>query len=123
MSKGRVTGLEVCRSNLQKVQKSLEKEAVAALVKWGRETINDSKDNFCPVDQGLLKGTGNITTENEGNKHFVVLFYNTTYAVPVHENPRPYHPIGQSGFLRIPFNQRAPKLVTELKNGFGKVFK
>jgi len=120
MAKSQVKGLEECRRNLKKLEKSFETAGVATLVKWGRGTIDDSKDNYCPTDTGLMKGTGNIATENEGNTHYVVLFYNTDYAPIVHEG-RAYHPIGESNFLRTPFNQRAPELISDMKYGLGKV--
>lgn len=116
-------GTDDCLRNLQRVQKDFEKEAMAALIKWGRETIDDSKNNYCPVDTGLMKGTGNIETEIDGNAHNIILFYNTDYAPVVHENPNAYHPIGESGFLLKPFNLRAPKLVNYLGNGLKKVIK
>lgn len=117
------TGVEACLANLKRIQYEYEKGAMAALIKWGRETMDDSKNNFCPVDKGLMKGTGNITTEIEGSTHNVILFYNTPYAPIVHENPRPYHPIGEYGFLIKPFNSHAPKLVTDLKDAIEKVVK
>jgi hypothetical protein len=115
--------LEECLGNLKKVQNNFETEAMVSLVKWGRETINDSKDNYCPRDTGLLSGTGNIETEIDGNTHNVILFYNTPYAPIVHENPNAYHPLGEPGFLLKPFNQRTPKLLSELGKSLGKVFK
>jgi hypothetical protein len=123
MSKSGIVGLDLCIRNVQKVQKDFETAAMAALIKWGRETIDDSKDNYCPVDTGLMKGTGNIVTEIEGTSHNVILYYNTDYAPIVHENPNAYHPIGESGFLLKPFNLRAQKLENDLKNGLGKVIK
>lgn len=121
MKRGKVAGLDACLKNVTKLQKKYETTAVAALIKWGRETIDDSKDNYCPIDTGLMKGTGNITTENEGNIVYVILFYNTPYAPIVHENPRAYHPIGESGFLLKPFYLHAPKLPGMLKDGLEKV--
>ena len=116
-------GLDDCLRNLQKVQRDFETAAMAALIKWGRETIDDSKNNYCPVDTGLMKGTGNIATEIEGTSHNVILFYNTDYAPLVHENPNAHHPIGEYGFLLKPFNRRAPKLVTDLGSELKKVIK
>ncbi len=121
IKRGRAAGLNECLRNIQKVQKDYETAAVAALIKWGRETIDDSKDNFCPVKTGLTKGTGNITTEKDGNIVYVILFYNTPYAPYVHENPGAYHPIGESGFLLKPFYLHAPRLPVMLKENLSKV--
>lgn len=118
---GKAAGLDACIKNVNKLQKKYETEARATHIKWGRETINDSKDNYCPIATGLMKGTGNIATGFEGNIFYVVLFYNTPYAPTVHENPRAYHPIGESGFLLKPFYLHAPKLPLMLKDDLEKV--
>lgn len=123
MSKSGTTGLEECLKNFNKFKKDYEREAKASLIKWGRNTIDDSKENFCPIDTGLMKGTGNIETGNEGNIFYVLLFYNTPYAPTVHESTKPYHPIGESGFLLKPFYLHAPKLPDDIKTGLEKVVK
>lgn len=122
MSNGQVTGLEVCLANVRKIEKAFEAEGKKALDKWGGDTINESKDNFCPVDSGEMKATGGHKVTKEGSTLWVTLYYNTDYAPTVHEKPAS-HPIGQSGFLRVPFNQRVPKLATDLIEGIGKAVK
>lgn len=121
MKRGKAAGLDSCIKNVKKFQTDYVRETRAAQVKWGRETIDDSKDNYAPVDTGLMKGTGNIETGFEGNIFYVVLFYNTPYAPVVHESTSPFHPIGESGFLLKPFYIHAPKLPGMIKDGVEKV--
>lgn len=121
MKRGKAAGLDACLKNVKKIQKDFEREARAAYIKWGRETIDDSKDNYAPTDTGLMKGTGNIETGFEGTIFYVILYYNTPYAPVVHENTGAYHPIGECGFLLKPFYLRAPKLPVMLKEGIAKV--
>jgi hypothetical protein len=122
MAAGQVTGLEVCLANVKKIKKAFEAEAENALKKWGSDTINESKNSFCPVDTGEMKATGDYKVVKEGSAIWVILYYNTDYAPTVHEKPA-RHPIGQSGFLRTPFNSRIPKLESELKTGLSKAVK
>lgn len=123
MKRGKAAGLDSCLKNVKKLQTDYVRESYAAQVKWGRETIDDSKDNFCPIATGLMKGTGNIETGFEDNIFYVLLFYNTLYAPVVHENTGSFHPIGESGFLLKPFYLHAPKLPGMIKDGVGKVVK
>jgi hypothetical protein len=116
-----VTGLEVCKRNIAKVQKKYAEQGAKALEAWGRDTINDSKDNYCPIDTGEMVGTGNLQMDRGATRIEVTLYYNTFYAPTVHGNPRPYHPIGQAGFLRIPFNNHAPQLLTTVAGYLKKV--
>lgn len=109
-----VTGLEVCRRNLGTIQKRWIDAGYKALEAWGRQTMDYSKGSFCPVDTGVMKATGNIQMDRNGERIEVILYYNTEYAPTVHENPRPYHPIGQYHFLLIPFNLRAPQLMNSI---------
>ena len=109
-----VTGLEVCKRNIATLQKKYTEQGAKAMESWAKDTMTDSKNNYCPIDTGEMVGTGNIQVERGPNRVEAVLYYNTFYAPKVHEDPRPYHPIGQAGFLRIPFNNHAPKLLTFL---------
>lgn len=122
MSRGQVTGLEGCLANVKKIEKAFAEEGAAILKKWGDKTITESKDDFCPIDTGEMKATGDFKLEKEGAIIWVVLYYNTYYASIVHEKPA-YHPIGQIGFLRIPFNKGIPILAKDIQNGLGKVIK
>jgi hypothetical protein len=106
-----VTGLEVCKRNIKAVKKKYVEQGAKALEAWGRKTMDDSKNNYCPIDTGLMVGTGNIQMIRGANRIEVILYYNTDYAPTVHEKAGVYHPIGQAGFLRIPFNNHAPELL------------
>lgn len=121
MAKGQVTGLEVCLANVKKIEKAFEQEAEKALKKWGENTINKSKD-ICPIDSGEMVATADSRIVKEGSAIWVILSYNTDYAPTVHEKPA-NHKIGQSGFLRIPFNSNIPKLSSDLVTGLGKAVK
>lgn len=119
---GEVTGLNVCLKNVAKVKKQFEDGGAKALDEWGKKTMNKSKDSFCPVDTGEMKATGDTKLEKSGDHIEVTLYYNTDYAPTVHEKPA-YHPIGQSGFLRIPFNQGTGELQNDLQKELSKGLK
>jgi hypothetical protein len=122
MGKGQVTGLEVCLANVRKIEKAFEAEAEKALDKWGGNTMDKSKDSFCPINTGVMEATGDYKVVKEGSTIWVILYYNTDYAPTVHEKPA-NHPIGQSGFLRIPFNTGVQKLSSDLQTGLGQAVK
>lgn len=119
---GQVKGLDVCLRNLKKIHTSMEKNMGGALNEWGKGTMTESKDDFCPVDTGEMKGTGDSTLEKDGDRIWVILYYNTDYAPTVHEGTA-YHPIGESGFLIKPFNKNTPKLVKYLTTGMKEAIK
>lgn len=101
-------GAALCVAKLMIIKKSFEEAGKAAVKQWGTETINVSKDDYCPIDTGLLRGTGESRVFKDTPTEFYVrLSYSTPYAPYVHEIPKYYHPIGQWKFLSTPFNMRS----------------
>src|SRR5665647_39904 len=115
-------GAALCIANLIILQHRMEEVAQNAVVKWGTDTINVSKDDYCPVDTGLMKGTGDSRVFKDTLTEFYVrLSYSTPYAPYVHEISRYYHPIGQWKFLSTPFNQRSFMLTVMVENAMRSV--
>lgn len=117
---GQVIGLEACLRNIDTVQKKFEDRGAKALEDWGKKTIDESKNDFCPVDSGVMRATGNIQMNRSGSRVEVILYYNTDYAPAVHEKPA-YHVIGQSGFLRIPFTKNSGLLDKMISSAIGGI--
>lgn len=114
-------GAALCVANLKSIQTRIEDVAKKAVAKWGTDTINISKDTYCPVDTGLLKGTGDSRVfKDTSTEFFVRLSYSTPYAPYVHEIPA-HHPIGQWKFLTTPFNQRSFMLKVVVENAMRSV--
>lgn len=101
-------GAALCVAKLMIIKKRFEEAGKTAVKTWGTDTINVSKDDYCPIDTGLLRGTGDSRVFKDTPTEFYVrLSYSTPYAPYVHEIPKYYHPIGQWKFLSTPFNMRS----------------
>lgn len=76
-----------------------------------------SKEEFVPVDTGLLRSTGRVELMQQGRKWFVVLSYGGPadyYAWYVHENPYAFHPVGQWKYLEQPIREAEPGMAERL---------
>jgi hypothetical protein len=115
-------GAALCVANLLINQKRITDAGRKAVEKWGNDTIKISKEDYCPIDTGLLKGTGESRIhKNTLTEFYVRLSYSTPYAPYVHEIPAYYHPIGQYKFLSTPFNIRSKLLVEMIENAMRAV--
>lgn len=115
-------GAALCVAKLLITQKRLEEAGKKAVKQWGTDTINISKDDYCPVDTGLLKGTGESRVFKDTLTEFYVrLSYSTPYAPYVHEIPKYYHPIGQWKFLSTPFNMRSALFIKTVESSMRSV--
>ena len=128
-----VNGVEAMLRNLGKYGEGARKLAAAALYQEGLVIMADSKDNFVPVDQGVLKSTGHVDAPvTKGSTTSVTLGYGgpaAPYALAIHENPRagktggvspsgkPYKhwaTVGGWKYLETPFMNAAKDLAARL---------
>jgi len=114
-------GAALCAAKLLLIHRAFEEAGKKAVKQWGTDTINVSKDDYCPVDTGLLKGTGDSRVfKDTPTEFFVRLSYSTPYAPYVHEIPA-HHPIGQWKFLATPFNFRSTLLIKMVEESMRSV--
>jgi len=101
-----ITGTREIERILRQLGERAPREAAKALYETAEEIMADSKENYCPVDTGNLRGTGNVQQPAIGrNDVSVELGYNADYAAVVHELLDVYHPVGQAKFLETPISQ------------------
>jgi hypothetical protein len=111
----------LCIANFSLVVDKMQQEARGAVDEVTEEIFRTSRDVFCPVDTGDLKGSGeNNTIENNSLKYTRQIKFGNEkvfYAPYVHEIPyNHYNPAGASWkFLSIPFNMLAPSLEKKIE--------
>jgi hypothetical protein len=93
--------------------------ACKALDESVHEISEISKNNFCPVDTGDLKGSekDELVVDSE-DEHTREISYDTPYAVYVHEIPVSHYnpPSAQWKFLETPVRLNESKLVENIKS-------
>lgn len=115
----------ICTAKLNVLFKAIIDEAKDTSREWADDTMTISKENFCPVDTGALKSTGQVKTVVGTDKEYKIeLSYGKglNYAIPVHEIPK-YHEHGQDQYLSTPFNLRIDSLMQDLKIKCGEVLR
>ena len=115
-----IPGSALCVANLVTQVKYIEDESREVVDDWAEETMTISRENFCPVDKGVLKSTGKTKTITGTTREYAVrLSYGEgiDYAGYVHEIPYNHYnpPTAQYKFLSTPFNQRADRLIRDLE--------
>lgn len=112
-----VKGAALCTANLKIIFNAITDEAKDTTREWAEDTMLISRENFCPVDKGVLKSTGKVKTVSGTDREYKVeLSYGEgiDYAVYVHEIPK-HHDHGQDQYLSTPFNLRQDSLMQDLK--------
>jgi len=87
-----LTGDKALIRKLQDINRKHPLAIDAALFETATDIMNDSKDNFVPVDTTNLQASGHVDLpERKRNKVTVTMGYGgaaAAYALAVHENPR-----------------------------------
>lgn len=123
-----VKGLKSAQATIAELAKLFPQETLRAVNYRAELIMTDSKKNYCPVDQGVLKGSGHVVVD--ADKKEVVLGYGgpagignvggetnreaVGYAVVQHENTDYRHTVGTSGYLRKPAAKAAPTLARDV---------
>lgn len=101
--------------NIQQLIRNYPRSVKKGLRLIGERIMTDSKENYCPVDTGTMKGTGHV--EEDPQKLKVDLVYGgpaAPYTINQHENLSYRHPVGEAKFLERPFNKAIPSIMPEI---------
>lgn len=120
-------------ANAEQVRKTFEqlgKDGVAAVAKGlyraGNEIMTDSKRNYVPVDTGVLRSTGGVTTPtHQAGRVMVQLYYGgnaAPYAVKQHETLHYRHRVGQAKYLERPALARANQIGRHIEDAMKAAF-
>lgn len=103
---------ERVRANLMAIASQGVSRVGQALYREGERIMTRSKEEFVPVDTGVLKASGTVHppryTPSVGWD--VMLSYGgaaEAYAIVQHETPWFYHPVGQWKYLEAPLLEHA----------------
>jgi hypothetical protein len=92
--------------------------AAAALFEEGEAIMAVSRDQFVPVDEGTLKGSGHVELPaHKGDEITVTLGYGgpaEAYAIVQHEHEGYRHTVGQDHYLSEPLTLASGTLATDL---------
>jgi hypothetical protein len=92
--------------------------AEAALFEEGEAIMAQSRDQYVPVDEGVLKGSGHVEAPaRAGDEIHVTLAYGgpaEAYAIVQHEHEGYHHTVGQAHYLSEPLQLASGTLATDL---------
>jgi hypothetical protein len=119
----KLTGVTKMHKLLVKAAKETPQLAAAALRREAEAIMADSKENFVPIDQGVLRASGYVRAApgSKAGNIAVMLGYGgaaRAYALAVHENPSKHDPPSWKGkTILFKPSGRGPKyLERPLKN-------
>ncbi len=100
-------GVDVVVQGLGRILTSVPEAVAAAVYQEAEAIMTDSKANYVPVDTGVLRDSGFVTTpEVEGQTVSVTLGYGgaaSAYALVQHERMDYHHEHGGPKYLERPF--------------------
>lgn len=110
------------RDRLKSLSKEVARKVKAAPLNEAYAIMEDSKENYVPVDKGDLKDSGKVTPNVRGNNISIALTYGdektNDYAAAIHEHPSEASPPSWKG-VEVNFHPsgRGPKYLEKpLKN-------
>jgi hypothetical protein len=80
------------------------------------EILQVSQEEYCPVNTGTLRSSGQVIVERNGSDVTGTIGYGgaaESYAVIVHETNRNYK-VGSWKYLEIPFREMAPDAIEDI---------
>jgi hypothetical protein len=112
-------GLDQIQNFLERASGEDLDEEMEEAVDYELQQVLGISQRYVPVDTGYLKSTGgvSVTRTREG---FItgIVYYDTDYAIYVHENPDAQHAAPtQWKFLEIAFQQRAQRMRERIVEG------
>jgi hypothetical protein len=111
----KLDGMKELREAMQSRLLAYPKKVKAALVLEAEIIMTDSKQNYCPVKDGILKGSGHV--EVDENRVSVTLAYGGAagaYAARQHEELDYHHTVGEAKYLEKPLMAAMPTLTKNL---------
>ncbi len=110
----KLEGIDRLQRALKRAGPMATKAFAASAVKEQEKVMADSKENYVPVDLGILKGSGTVLPpEIQGSKVTVVAGYGgaaSAYALYQHEELHLAHTVGSPKYLERPFLNRVGKM-------------
>lgn len=113
-------------ARLQMLPNMCQGAALNGLTEKAEGCMEDSRENYCPVDYGDLKTSGEVVVNNDGAQPEVILQYGApgsmhsstksvgpeAYALEQHENLTFNHPHGgQAKYLEVPVAQWSDRFI------------
>lgn len=94
-------GSQELTNRLKQLEKEAKRKAKAAILNESYRVMEDSRENYVPVDMGDLKASGRVEQNVRGNNISVSLTYGDEktdpYALAVHEHPSSFSPPSWQG--------------------------
>lgn len=104
-------------ANLKRLTQKFPEDVKKAVYLEAQIEMTESKRRV-PVDTGVLRASGEVSTpERHGDNVSVVLSYGgaaNDYAIPVHENPDAFHPVGQWKYLESVLDESRPHMLARI---------
>jgi hypothetical protein len=114
----KVTGEKEVERKIRAILKKIPKKLASAMYKAAEKIMTISKRDYCPVDLGVLKGTGHVDQPViSGDNISVQLSYGgpaAPYAAEQHENLDYSHTVGEAKYLEKPLMAAANTLARDL---------
>ena len=107
-------GWDMISAKLTALSAMFPRETEHILLGMAEDIIKDAQENFVPVDTGALKASGFARRVPEGGVELGFGGEGIDYALVVHENPAPYHPIGQWKYLEEPVTAAMPGMLDKV---------
>lgn len=110
-------GVEQMFSKVRKWLDEMRRTAKRTLVRGCEAIMTRSKQEFVPVREGILKGTGHVTPDPNPNVIAATLSYGgpaAAYAIVQHEDVTLRHTVGEHHYLEKPVREDGPKLLVKV---------
>ena len=117
----KIDGFKEVYQKLGLLEEEVDKAALKGVKKLAEVILGESQQ-LVPVDTGLLKDSGLVSTDKKNQ--IVTIAYNTPYARKQHEDMTLNHPKGgQAKYLERPFNEKSGELETYVGESINKVLR
>jgi hypothetical protein len=106
--------MEQMLARAQRKLEDMRRVAKRTLVRGCEAIMTRSKEEFCPVDLGTMRGTGVVIPDPDPEVIAATLQYGgpaAPYTVKQHEDVTLRHTVGEDHFLEKPFREDGPKLL------------
>jgi hypothetical protein len=117
----KIDGFKETYKNLGLLEEEIDKAALRGVKKLADVILGESQ-KLVPVDTGILKESGAISTDKKAQ--IVTISYNTPYARKQHEDNTLNHPKGgQAKYLEQPFNEKSKEIEIYVGESINKLLR
>lgn len=117
LAKQGLQGMEQMLARAKRKLEDVRRAAKRALVRGCEAIMTRSKEEFCPVDKGTMRGTGIVIPDPDPDVIAATLQYGgpaAPYTVKQHEDVTQRHTVGEDHFLEKPFREDGPGLLDQV---------